>query len=61
MFVGAKRKFTDDLEAIQDEHESNKENRVENGDVSADPGTKKGNVSEEEMDSAAYGKVRVFE
>lgn len=54
MFVGGKRKFPEDT-AIQDE--SNKENRVENGDVNADAGAKKINVNEEDGDSATYGKV----
>ena len=54
MFVGGKRKFPED--ANQDE--SNKENRVENGDVNAETGAKKINVNEEEgADSVTYGKV----
>lgn len=53
MFVGGKRKFPEDT--IQDE--SNKENRVENGDVSAETGIKKAHVSDEDAKSAAHSKV----
>ena len=46
MLIGGKRKFSE--ETIRDE--SNKENRVENGDVSAETGAKKANVIEEDTD-----------
>ncbi|XP_028410043.1 uncharacterized protein LOC114532680 isoform X2 [Dendronephthya gigantea] len=56
IFVGGKRKFPEDT--IQDE--SNKENRVENGDVSADTGMKKANVSDEDAKNATHSKQVEF-
>ncbi len=53
IFIGEKRKFPEDT--IQDE--SNKENRVENGDVSAETGAKKANV-EDDTDNATDTNVQ---
>lgn len=54
MFSAGKRKFPEDAIA---QDESNKENRVENGEVNVETGTKKSKLLEEDTDSTSYCKV----
>lgn len=58
-FGSGKRKLDEDITAIEDERESNKENRVDNEEKNTDVvKSTKGISIEQEKESEAYYKVR---
>ena len=58
VFGNGKRKFDNDVNNLEDELESNKENRVENGERIADAAKLLTKGIEQENESETYSKVR---